>query len=46
MAQSNQTDAARWLAAAEQTPPFHAPASRKLWETQRRQVRAQLWQLL
>ena len=46
MAQSNQTEAARWLAKAELAPPFHAPASRKQWETQRKQVRAQLWQLL
>ena len=46
MAQSNQTAAARWLAKAELAPPFHAPASRKQWETQRRELRAQLWQLL
>ncbi len=46
MAQSNQTEAARWLAHAELVPRFQAAPSRKQWETQRRQVRAQLWQLL
>ena len=46
MAQTNQSDVERWLAKAELAPPFHAPATRKQWETQRRQVREQLWQLL
>ena len=45
-AQTNQTDAARWLAKAELAPAFVVPASREAWETQRRQVRAELWELL
>jgi dienelactone hydrolase len=46
MAQTNQTDAARWLAKSEIAPPFVAPASRAAWEGQRKQVRAQLGELL
>jgi dienelactone hydrolase len=46
MAQSNQTDAARWLAKADVAPPFAVGASKSAWENQRRQVRAQLWELL
>jgi dienelactone hydrolase len=46
MAQTNQTDAARWLAKAQIAPPFAVPASKAAWEKQRRQVRAQLWELL
>ena len=46
MAQTNQTDAARWLAKSEIAPPFAVPASRAAWEAQRQQVRAQLWELL
>jgi dienelactone hydrolase len=46
MAQSNQTDAARWVAKSEIAPPFVVPASRPAWETQRKQVRAELWELL
>jgi hypothetical protein len=46
MAQSNKTDAARWLANSELAPPFVMPATRTAWEKQRRQVRAQLWDLL
>jgi dienelactone hydrolase len=46
MAQTNQTIAARWLANAQIAPPFTVPDSRTVWEAQRRQVRAQLWQLL
>ncbi len=46
MAQTNETDAARWLAKAEIVPPFTPPASRKSWETQRKNVRAELWKLL
>src|SRR5438094_6383705 len=46
MAQTNDTDAARWLANAEIAPPFLAPASRREWETKRKQVRATVWQLL
>jgi dienelactone hydrolase len=46
MAQTNQTDAARWLAKADVAPPLIVPASRAKWEAKRKQVRAQLWELL
>lgn len=46
MAQSNHTDAARWLAKAELAPPFAVPASREAWEVKRQEVRAELWTLL
>ncbi|HOX58085.1 MAG TPA: alpha/beta hydrolase family protein [Candidatus Paceibacterota bacterium] len=46
MAQTNQTDAARWLAKSEVAPRFTVPASRTAWEKKRRQVRARLWELL
>jgi dipeptidyl aminopeptidase/acylaminoacyl peptidase len=46
MAQTNQTEAARWLAKAEIAAPFSVPASRAEWERRRSQVRAQLWELL
>ncbi len=45
-AQTNESDAARWLAKAELAPAFQAPNSREAWEKERRQVRAQLWDLL
>jgi dienelactone hydrolase len=46
MAQTNQSDAARWLAGAEIAPPFKVPKSRPAWERERQRVRAQLWDLL
>ena len=46
MAQTNQNDAARWLAAAELTPAFTVPSSLSGWKAKRKQVRAELWQLL
>src|SRR5947208_6088156 len=46
MAQTNQPDAARWLAKAEPVPPFTVAGSKKAWEAQRKQVRQQLWELL
>src|SRR3989442_13556506 len=46
MAQTNQTDAARWLAKAQIAPPFAVPGSKSAWETRRKELRAQLWQLL
>ncbi len=46
MAQTNQTDATRWLAKCELAPPFAVPATKAAWEKQRRQVREQLWELL
>ena len=36
----------KWLTAAELAPPLAAPATLAAWETQRAQIRAQLWQLL
>jgi dienelactone hydrolase len=46
MAQSNETDAARWLAKSEIVRPFTVPATKSAWEKQRLQVREQLWELL
>ena len=46
MAQTNQSDAERWLAKAELAPAFAAPASREAWEAKRQDVRAELWRLL
>jgi dienelactone hydrolase len=46
MSQTNQPEAARWLAHAGMAPPFAAPASRGAWETQRPQIQKTLWQLL
>jgi len=45
-AETNQTNAERWLAKAELAPPFAVPASRDAWEVKRLEVRAQLWALL
>ena len=45
-AQTNESDAARWLATAELAPAFKAPTSRQTWEKERRRVRAQVWELL
>ena len=46
MAQTNQTNAARWLAKSELAPPFAVPESRAAWETERKHLRARLWELL
>ena len=46
MAETNQSVAARWLAKADLASPFQVPATRRAWENSRREVRAQLWQLL
>jgi dienelactone hydrolase len=46
MAQTNESAAMRWLAQAEVAPRFAVPDSRSAWELKRREVRAQLWQLL
>lgn len=46
VAQTNQSEAQRWLAKADLAPPFVAPASKAAWERQRPQIRAQLWELL
>jgi dienelactone hydrolase len=45
-AQTNYSDAARWLEKANIAPPFSAPKSKRAWETARTKIRAQLWQLL
>src|ERR1051326_6122445 len=46
MSQTNQNDAARWLAGASIAPPFVAPVSTPAWERKRKQTRAQLWEVL
>jgi dienelactone hydrolase len=46
MAQTNQTDAARWLATAELAPPFKVPSTVSSWRAKSKQLRAQLWKLL
>ena len=46
MAQTNETDAARWLAKADIAPAFVAPSSLRAWESRRNQLRADVWQLL
>jgi dienelactone hydrolase len=46
MAQTNETEAARWLAGAALAPPFVAPASKEAWELERPNVRSQVWELL
>ncbi len=46
MAQTNQTDAAHWLARSAIAAPFAVPSSRAAWGQQRGRVRAQLWELL
>ncbi len=45
-AQTNQTEAQRWLAKAELAPAFAAPVSKAAWEQDRVKIRAQLWDLL
>jgi dienelactone hydrolase len=46
MAQTNQSDTERWLAAVDFPPPFQVPASLPAWEVKRQQVRAEVWGLL
>ena len=46
MAQTNQTDAARWMAGAQIPPAFTVPNTKRDWEKKRKEVRAQLWELL
>jgi len=46
MADTNDSDAARWLAKAELAPAFTAPESLQEWETKRQDVRSRVWQLL
>ncbi len=46
VAQTNQSTAHRWLEHAAPTPAFTIPATPAAWEKQRKQVRAQLGELL
>jgi dienelactone hydrolase len=46
MADTNRSDAERWLAKCEIAPPFTVPDSGAAWEAKRQQVRGQLWELL
>ncbi|MEK7706650.1 MAG: alpha/beta hydrolase family protein [Verrucomicrobiota bacterium] len=46
VAQTNQSAARSWLEHAELAPPFAIPATKTAWEKQRKQVRAQVWELL
>src|SRR5882724_10325710 len=45
-AQTNQTEAQRWLAKAGLAPAFTTPVSKAAWEQNRVKIRAQLWDLL
>ena len=45
-AQTNQSDAALWLERSQIAPAFHAPSSKTAWEKERKQIRAQIWELL
>src|SRR5437763_14648897 len=46
MAETNQTDAVRWMARAQIAPAFTASRTKWAWEKKRKDVRAQLWELL
>ncbi len=46
MAQTNQTEATRWLEGARIAPAFKVPATRAAWERKHAEVRAELWKLL
>jgi len=46
MADTNDTDAARWLAKASLAPPFKAPATKSAWESKRKEIRDQTLALL
>src|ERR1041385_2992086 len=46
MAQTNESQAAHWLAKAELGPSFHAPASKGEWEKRRKQLHEKVWELL
>jgi len=46
VAQTNQSAAFRWLEHAAPVPAFTIPATKAMWENERKQVRAQLWELL
>ena len=46
MAQTNETDVARWLAKAPPVPAFNVPASKAAWDKERQQIRATATELL
>src|SRR5215471_17868040 len=46
VADTNETDAARWLAKAPIAPPFKAPATKSAWESKRKEIRDQTMALL
>lgn len=46
MAQTNPSAATRWLEAAPVAPDFKIPKTKRAWEKQRKEIRAELWQLL
>src|SRR6266481_1160455 len=46
MSETNETDAARWLAKAPPIPAFNSPLSKSAWEKQRQQIRATATELL
>jgi dienelactone hydrolase len=46
MAQSNQSQGERWLAATKLPRPFRAPESKDIWTTQKEKIRSTLWDLL
>jgi dipeptidyl aminopeptidase/acylaminoacyl peptidase len=45
-AQTNESDAMRWLGKAEIAPAFQVPKSKGAWEKERQQIRAQVRELL
>src|SRR5262245_20818851 len=45
-AQTNQSDTTLWLEKSQIAPAFHAPSSKTAWEKERKQIRAQVWELL
>jgi hypothetical protein len=45
-AQTPQNDGDRWMAGADIAPPFAAPATKAAWETERLNIRAELWTML
>jgi len=46
MAETNLTEAGRWLSHAQQPPSFQAPGSKAAWEHKRQEVRTRIWELL
>jgi len=46
VAQTDASDAQRWLNAAGPVPDLKVPKTRAAWERQRKAIRRQLWQLL